>query len=318
MKNGIAVAGTILVDEINEISAYPKSGELTKILKVGKSVGGCVPNVSVALKRIRPDIPVKVLGRIGNDDNGNYLKNTFTKNGVDFSNMVVGETPTSFTQVISVTGGERTFFTYAGANNDFSASDVDAENLGVKMFHLGYLLLIEKIDNGEGVELLKAVKKAGIKTSIDLVTENSNRYSKALPCLPYVDNIIINEIEAGALVNVKPTNDNLTQIARKIKALGVSERVIIHSPALAVCVSNDGETTLPSFDFPSELIVGTTGAGDAFCAGALIAIYQEKSDAQILEFAQSSAVCSLTAVDATSGVREESQIIEFCKNFRRK
>ncbi|MBO7214405.1 MAG: carbohydrate kinase family protein, partial [Clostridia bacterium] len=90
------------------------------------------------------------------------------------------------------------------------------------------------------------------------------------------------------------------------------------SPALAVCVSNDGETTLPSFDFPSELIVGTTGAGDAFCAGALIAIYQEKSDAQILEFAQSSAVCSLTAVDATSGVREESQIIEFCKNFRRK
>lgn len=318
MKTGIAVAGTMLVDEINEISAYPKSGELTKITNVSKSVGGCVPNVSIALKRINPHLTVKVLGRIGRDDNGKYLKHAFTKNGVDISNVVEGETPTSFTQVMSVTSGERTFFTFAGANDDFGVSDVNVSSLNVKMLHLGYLLLIEKIDNGEGVELLKLAKEAGIKTSIDLVSENSNRYSKALPCLPYVDNIIINEIEAGALVNVTPTDDNLIEIAKKIKALGVSERVIIHSPKRAICVSNDKEINLPSFDFPNELIVGTTGAGDAFCAGALTAIYEEKSDNEILEFAQSVAVCSLTAVDATSGVREQAQIIEFCKNFRRK
>ncbi len=317
MKSGIAVAGTMLVDEINEISAYPKSGELTKIIKVGKSVGGCVPNVSVALKRIRPDYTIKVCGRTGNDENAKYLKKVFSENGVDYSNMVVGDKPTAFTQVISVTGGERTFFTYAGANDEFSASDVDAENLNVKMFHLGYFLLIEKIDNGESVELLKAVKKAGMKTSIDLCTENSDRYSLVLPCLPYVDNIIINEIEAGSIAGIEPNENNLVDIAKKIKELGVTERVIIHSPRQAVCVSNDGVTQLASFEFPSELIVGTTGAGDAFCAGALIAIYQEKSDLEILEFAQSSAVCSLTAVDATSGVRTESEIIEFCKDFKR-
>ena len=47
MKSGIAVAGSILVDSINEISAYPKAGELTKIKSVQKSVGGCVPNVAM-------------------------------------------------------------------------------------------------------------------------------------------------------------------------------------------------------------------------------------------------------------------------------
>ena len=47
MKSGIAVAGSILVDEINEISAYPNAGELTKIRSLKKSVGGCVPNVAI-------------------------------------------------------------------------------------------------------------------------------------------------------------------------------------------------------------------------------------------------------------------------------
>lgn len=46
-KTGIAVAGTLLVDKINQISAYPALGELTKILSVSDSVGGCVPNTVI-------------------------------------------------------------------------------------------------------------------------------------------------------------------------------------------------------------------------------------------------------------------------------
>ncbi len=317
MKNGIAVAGTILVDEINEISAYPKSGELTKILKVDKSVGGCVPNVAVDLKRICPSLTVKAIGKVGNDDNGKYVKRVFEDNEVNHENVSIGNNLTSFTQVMSVKSDERTFFTYAGANDEFGVSDVDVDRLNVKMFHLGYFLLIDKIDNGEGLELLKKVRNAGIKTSIDLVSENSDRYGKILPCLPYVDNIIINEIEAGKLVNEQPTDTNLIAIAQKIKALGVRERVIIHSPKTAVCVSDSNETILPSFKFPTKSIVGTTGAGDAFCSGALIAIYQQKTDLEILEFAQSVAVCSLTSIDATSGVRKQSEVIKFCKNLKR-
>ena len=50
MKDGIAIAGSILVDKINEISAYPKEGELTKIRSVKKAVGGCVPNDAIEVK----------------------------------------------------------------------------------------------------------------------------------------------------------------------------------------------------------------------------------------------------------------------------
>ena len=318
MKNGIAVAGSILVDNINEISAYPQAGELTKIKSVQKSVGGCVPNVAIDLKRICPDLTVKAVGKIGDDENGEYVKEVLSKNGVDIENISVGEDKTSFTEVMSVTGGQRTFFTYAGASADFGINDIPMSALNVKMLHLGYFLLLDKIDNGEGVKLLKQAKENGVKTSIDLVSENSDRYSLVLPCLQYVDNLIINEVEASALTGIEPKKENLVEIAQKLKGYGVLERVIIHTPEMGVCVSKNGVQRVPAYDLPKNFIVGTTGAGDAFCAGALFGIYQDKTDKEILEFASGAAVAALSQADATSGLRTEQEIQELCKGLKRK
>ena len=318
MKNGIAIAGSILVDNINEISAYPQAGELTKIKGVQKSVGGCVPNVAIDLKRICPDLTVKAVGKIGADENGEYVKEVLSKNGVEIEDISVGTDKTSFTEVMSVTGGQRTFFTYAGASSDFGVNDVPMSALNVKMLHLGYFLLLDKIDNGDGELLLKKAKEQGVKTSIDLVSENSDRYSLVLPCLKYVDNLIINEVEAGALTGIEPKSENLVKIAEKLKACGVSERVIIHTPEMGVCVSEKGVECVPSYALPDNFIVGTTGAGDAFCAGALFGIYQNKTDKEILEFASAVAVAALSSADATSGLREEKEIQELCKRFKRK
>ena len=190
------------------------------------------------------------------------------------------------------------------------------EHFNVKFIKID--VVFAKIDSGDGLEILKLAKENGVKTSIDLVSENSNRYSLVIPCLNFVDNLIINEVEAGAIVGIEPNENNLIEIAKKLKDLGVSERVIIHTPSVSVCASNDGETVMPSYDLPSDFIVGTTGAGDAFCAGALIGIYQEKTDKEILEFASSTAVLALTKADAVSGLLTEKEIIEFCKPLKRK
>ena len=318
MKTGIAVAGTILVDKINVISAYPQAGELTKIRSLKKSVGGCVPNVAIDLKRICPDLSVKAVGKVGMDENGNYVKDVLSQNGVDIENVSIGKDKTSFTQVMSVTGGQRTFFTYAGASADFGENDVPMSALNVKMLHLGYFLLLDKIDNGDGEKILKSAQEIGVKTSIDLVSENSDRYSIVLPCLKYVDNLIINEVEAGGLTGLAPTMEHLVGMAVRLKDFGVKERVIIHTPEVGVCVSKNGIQLVPAYDLPSDFIVGTTGAGDAFCAGALLGIYQGKSDKEILEFASASAVAALSSADATSGLRTEQEINELCKSLKRK
>ncbi|MBR2375347.1 MAG: carbohydrate kinase family protein [Clostridia bacterium] len=318
MKQGIAVAGTILVDKINEISAYPNAGELTKILGLSKSVGGCVPNVAVDLKRIDPKLTVQAVGFVGADEEGEFVKQTLRENGVDTEKVATADDKTSFTEVMSVVGGQRTFFTYAGANAQFGVDGIDWETLNVKMLHLGYFLLLDKIDDGDGEKLLKKLQGLGIKTSIDLVSENSDRYAKVLPCLAYTDNLIINEVEAGQLTGIEPKRENLRAIAEKLRSYGVKERVIIHTPELGVCLSAAGYTELASYDLPQGFIKGTTGAGDAFCAGALIGIYREYADQEILALASSAAVAALSAADAVSGMREEKEIEKLCKNMERK
>ncbi len=318
MKTGIAVAGTLLVDKINVISAYPNAGELTKIIGLQKAVGGCVPNVAIDLKRMANDVTVKAVACIGNDADGSFVRETLGENGVNCDGLCAIDETTSFTEVMSVAGGQRTFFTYPGASAEFGDAHVDLDALNVKMLHLGYFLLLDKIDNGDGLKLLKRAQEQGVKTSIDLVSENSNRYQQVLPCLAYTDNLIINEVEAGAMTGIEPTMENLFAITKKLKEYGVKERVIIHMPDVGVCYSDNGFTVVPSYEIPKDFIKGTTGAGDAFCAGALLGIYRGDSDEEILSFASAAAVAALSEADAVSGMRSEEQIKNLCKNFNRR
>lgn len=317
-RRGIAVAGSILVDKLYEISAYPASGELTKIRNISYAVGGCVPNVAIDIKKMMPILAVRAIGKVGHDEEGDFIFKSLSSAGVTTDGIVYADTKTSFTDVMSVKGGQRTFFTYPGASADFGLSDVDFSKLGVKMLHLGYFLLLDKIDAGDGVKMLMAAKAAGIKTSIDLVSENSDRYALVRPALLYTDNLIINEVEAGMLTGIEPKNENLEKIAKALMELGVKERVIIHKPDVSVCYSNDGFSYLPSYDLPVDFIKGTTGAGDAFCAGALIGIYDNLSDMEIMEFASSAAVMALRETDATGGMDTAEKTKEFTKGFSRR
>lgn len=232
--------------------------------------------------------------------------------GVDTAYIARNGEKTSFTEVMSVSGGQRTFFTYAGASATFGYEDIPFEKLNVKMLHLGYFLLLDKVDGGDGEKILKRTQELGIKTSIDLVSENSDRYSLVLPCLKYTDNLIVNEVEAGKLTGISSTQENMRAICERLKDFGVKERVIIHRPEYGVCLSERGYTLVPSYDLPSGFIQGTTGAG------ALTAIYEERSDEEILQFASACAVAALSAVDATSGLKSKEEILENCKNWGRK
>ena len=319
-KGAIAVAGTVLVDKIYEISAYPNAGELTKILNIQRSVGGCVPNVAIDLKRLSPDTEVLAVGRIGNDGEGKFVLDTLSREGVSVENIVTGEGDgTGFTDVMSVVGGQRTFFTSSGANSVFGTADVDFSKLNVDVFHLGYFLLLDAVDGGEGIELLKRASERGIKTSIDLVSENSSRYASVVsPVLPFTDNLIINETEASGITGIEPSFENLPTIAKKLMEMGVRERVIIHTPKLGLCLDKNGITVLPSYELPCGYIKGTTGAGDAFCAGALIGILRDLSPVEILTVASGAAVASLGKADATSGVVTIGEIERITSTLSRK
>ncbi len=145
---GIAVAGCSIVDVVNIIDRYPEKLMLANVQSSVRAVGGCVPNTIINIAKMDSDVFLRAIGRVGNDDNGRFLISELKKHGIDTSGVRIdNETPTATCSVMSEAGtGARTFFSSCGANSRFCVEDVDVEGLECKLFHLGYILLLNSLD----------------------------------------------------------------------------------------------------------------------------------------------------------------------------
>lgn len=321
---GIALAGNILTDNVKIVESYPEKGMLATITEESLAVGGCVPNTAIDIKKIDPEMQISVFGRVGNDYKGDYVVSEMAKIGIDVSGVIKTDTsPTSYSDVITVSGtGERTFFHNRGANKEFCPADVNLDKLNCKMLHAGYIMLLDYFDKYENgttpmAEFLKNAREKGIKTSIDLVSESSGSFHKITTAtLPNCDYVIINEIEAGTIVGIPARekdgnllDDNIKEIMQKLFSYGVHEKVIVHCPEKGFCLDKSGKySVVPSLKLPKGYIKGSVGAGDAFCAGSLYAIYHDYKDEEILEFANRVAVSCLSAPDSVSGIKRKEEL----------
>ncbi|MBQ9773800.1 MAG: helix-turn-helix domain-containing protein [Clostridia bacterium] len=334
-RYGIAILGNILNDIVKLIDFYPDRGMLSNICDMSRAVGGCVPNTAIDLAVMDNSIPISAVGRIGNDESGKYVLGELQRHGIDVSGVRVSPTaPTGFSDVMSVkTTGERTFFHHRGANAEFSPADVKLASLNCKMLHIGYILLLDAFDAYDEeygtvmARFLASAQAAGIKTSFDVVSDSSGRFAELVtPALRHTDNAFMNEIEGSGVSGI-PTRDadgklileNVRRTMEIILQSGVRERVILHCPEAGFCLNARGEfTVVPSLDFDKSRIKGTVGAGDAFCAGCLWAIYKGLDDRAMLEFASGAACCNLCAEDSVSGMRDKEEIKELICTCKRR
>ena len=200
--------------------------------------------------------------------------------------------------------------------------------------HIGYILLLDRFDMPDQeygtvmARFLSRVRQLGIKTSVDVVSSNIADYkSKIIPVLKYCDYIIINEIEASKLTDLAPYNqdgsinvDNIRATMEYMAQQGVHGKVVVHckKAGFALDVPSGVFTSVASLDIPPQVIKGSVGAGDAFCAGTLYGIYNGYDKKHMLEFASSVAAISITSENATDGVLSKNDIEAFALKYRRK
>ena len=326
MKNSIVFCGNIIVDQIKMISRWPDKGMLVPISSVKRAVGGSVCNTAIDLKTLDPNVRVQAIGEVGTDENGSYAVKFMTAKGVDCSFVARTDArPTSFTDVMTVEGsGERTFFNLHGADSALVPDDVDVSALDCGIFHFGYLLLLDGMDapddeyGTKAARLLARVQAAGIRTSVDIVSEQSDRFARIVrPALKYCDYCVINEIEGSMATGVK--SDDLKGICEGLFGLGVRERVVVHCPDVGVTMGRDGEfVRVGSLKLPDGWIRGTVGAGDAFCAGTLYSLLKGFDPEKTLRLASCAAATNLTVADSVSGARSYDETMALDARFGRK
>ncbi len=331
MKNKIIVAGNIIVDNLYPITGYPEKGQLTTITDgISKTVGGSVCNVGIDLKKLMPDTDIAALGLVGNDELGDYAVGTMKDAGIDVS--LVGRTgKTSFTSVMSDTlTKERTFFQYRGANAHFSEDSFSWDDCDCDIMHVAYILLLDALDEEDDeygtkmARLLVHAKEHGIKTSIDVVSEVGERFSRLVPpALKYTDYCVINEIEASRSTGIALRAEdgsliygNIKKVLRALFSLGVSTWAIIHCPEGGFGMDRDGNfATYGQIYTPKEFIKGKVGAGDAFCAGVLSAAHRGMSLEDALKLGNAAATQSLAEPGATEAMKTVEEVLALADEF---
>lgn len=334
-SRGIAIAGNIIVDILNNISEYPKPSMLATIHSSEKAVGGCVPNTIIDLAKIDPSLKLNAYGMIGNDDNGKLALSYMEKEGINVDNVKTKDSLGTGTTYVMFDLGtkERTFFCSQGANAVYDVDDVNVDSLDCDIFHVGYAFLMDKLDSDDKddgtrfAKLLRLVSERGIKTSLDAVSSDRPDYAeKLIPALKHCNYTIMNESESCAVSGLSPYKEdgslNIENIKKTLAAFieyGVKEKAIIHCKDAGFMMTSDGEFVMvPSFDIPKDYIKGNVGAGDAFAAGCLYGIYQGYDNEKILAFASCASAANLSAPDAVSGMRSAKEIEELGKSFQRK
>ena len=105
----------------------------------------------------------------------------------------------------------------------------------------------------------------------------------------------------------------------KMAEAGVRDKVIVHAKEMCFildCVTSEF-CEIPSLKIPKEKILGSVGAGDAFCAGALYGIYQRYTNRQILEFASAAAASNLFADNSVDGMLTRNEIMRLPEEYGR-
>ena len=262
----VVAAGSYIMDMLGRPVSELPVGQVTLMLdEIRPTVAGTAGGTAVDLARL--GARVVALGAIGDDLAGDFVAHALGSYGVDASSLRrKAEVQTSCTMLPIHPDGSRPAWHVRGANRTFCIDDVDWGAVdGAAAVHLGGLTALPALDGEPAGRLLARARAGGALITADFLGARGDDIPALLaPVLPHVDIFMPNEGEARAVAG----DADCVTAARRLRDLGARCVIVKRGPDGCLIVDDDGERTLPAHDAP---VVDTTGCGDAFCAGVIVA-----------------------------------------------
>jgi sugar/nucleoside kinase (ribokinase family) len=226
--------------------------------------------------------------------------------------------------------GRRTHFYHQGVAAEMTPDDFDFSSTAAKILHLGLPGAHKAMDlpwRGEAngwVAVLRKARAVGLSANLELMTTRAERLAElGRPCLPFLDCLIVNDYEIGALAGRETRRaDGSTDpaaVARAIDdvlALGSMRWAAAHFPEGAIVGARDGShSVMGSVALPASAFVGANGAGDAFAAGVLYGQHEQWPMDECLQLGHACAAASMRAVSTTTGVGTVSECRAVAKQW---
>ncbi|MDJ1433607.1 carbohydrate kinase [Halostagnicola sp. A-GB9-2] len=304
MSHEVVVAGETLIDFLPK-----RPGPLTSVEGFDRRPGGAPANVAVALTRLE-STPL-FWTRVGDDPFGRYLATTLEEHGLPADS--IERDPEAKTTLAFVTHdeiGDRSFSFYREntADTRFESGTVDDRTLAsAEWVHVGGVALSSGSSREAMCDLVDRASDHGCTVSFD---PNARREL-------WPDEETFRRVTRDVLTDVdvlKATREELEllgfdgssgdHVAHNALEVGPHTVLLTRGSDGAVAVTApeapwSGTAIHPGYEID---VVDTTGAGDAFVAGAIVGLNGGRGLEETLEFANAVAATTTTATGAMTAL----------------
>ncbi|GIU89279.1 MAG: ribokinase-like domain-containing protein [Acidimicrobiia bacterium] len=282
MDGIVCALGDLVEDVVVRCDRAPVRGA-DVVSEITRHRRGSAANTAAVVARLGGR--ARFVGRVGPDHVGERLIAELAATGVDCRGPRGGRTGTVV--VVVEPGGERTMFSDRRGAADLE--DVDEAWLdGVAVLHVPYYAFGGGRLGDVALHLMRAARRRGAMVSIDpsTVTMLDERFA-ALVRDVEPDVVLCNEDEAEAL---------------GVSASGLpgAKLVVVKQGPAPVLLRGSTIAEVPTP--PVRDVVDTTGAGDAFAAGFLLAIVRGADPVDAVRAGQAAAACVIRGAGADAWV----------------
>lgn len=295
----VVAVGSLHQDLVIKADRLPRSGESLRGSELFTSPGGKGGNQAVAASRL--GVPSAIVSRVGRDNVGADLRQRLDAEGV--SSTFVQPTrgaPTGVAIIVVRPDGENMITFASGANGLLGPDDVAAAGDVIRGAEAVMLQLEVSVE--ASMAAMGLAHEAGAIVSLNAAPLPPSIGSELRELIAGVDILVMNELEACQLLDTDTIGTTVTDrkaAARALKDFGPRVAVITLAHEGGVAQYDD---QVMLYDTIPVAAVDGVGAGDAFCAGLVIATIEGKDPAPALEWASACGGLAATGVGAQASL----------------
>jgi len=266
----VTVIGCVQADVVmSPVTDLPSPGGTLLTDQMTVRVGGAGANA--ALASTEAGLEVRLIGCIGDDQLGGWMRDQLALAGLADELVVVPGDTSGLTVVLESSARDRTFLTYLGVNARWGPAMIPDDALTCDNLLLCDYFVAPRLRGEAARRLLDTARARGARTFFDTTWDPDgfpgHTRAEVRDLLPSVDVFLPNEVEACALAD---RAGDTVAAARTLQAASGGWVVVKRGRRGCFAVGPDGaEIAVPA---PAVDVVDTTGAGDAFNAGLVHAL----------------------------------------------
>ncbi|MEO3692145.1 ribokinase [Roseateles paludis] len=294
----LLILGSVNRDLIVHAPRLPEPGETLRGKSFASCIGGKGANQAVAAARLGAKVALGA--RVGLREGGAALVAQLASEGVA-THLIAqpeDETPGVALIVVGAEDGENQIVTVAGSNGTLPVDQVEALPLaGVK-----YLVAQQELPPASIARAFERARAAGARTVLNAAPFRP----EAVSLLPLVDLLVVNALEAAALLPGEPATSEALALALRQRGpssvlLSLGAEGLVWADA-AGCRRHAARKVRA---------VDTVGAGDTLVGALVTALAEGQAIEAALRFAQAAAAIAVSRPGVQDAMPTRAEVIQF-------